>query len=262
MARPGGPQGARRGAASEGVVPAAAVAVALAAVGVLALRYRRDLNSARARLDTLDRRVISTEFGTLEYAEHGAGDPVLVSHGIFHGCDGGLFSTRDVVVDRRVVSPSRFGYLGSTLPAGATGADQADAFVVLLDHLQIDKIDVIGISAGTGAAVQLALRHPDRVEHLVIISGNWPGSPTATAPPGWAKIFLLGPGDVDPQGARPEVDPAAHGRPAGVSPETPKTPAGSTNGLTASSRSARGQRVPSSTRSSATQRSMAIPWRT
>jgi pimeloyl-ACP methyl ester carboxylesterase len=193
MARTGEPKGARRGAASEGVVPAAAVAVAIAAVGVLARRYRRDLDRARARLDTVDRRAISTEFGTMEYAENGAGDPVLVSHGIFHGCDGGLFSTRDVVVGRRVVSPSRFGYLGSTLPAGATGADQADAFVVLLDHLQIDKIDAIGISAGTGAAVQLALRHPDRVEHLVIISGNWPGSPTAKAPPGWGKASYSDP---------------------------------------------------------------------
>ena len=114
---------------------------------------------------------------------------LLVSHGIFHGCDGGLLAVRDIVDDRRIVVPSRFGYLGSTLPGDASSAGQAEAFVALLDHLGLERVDVIGISAGTGAAVQLAIRHPDRVGHLVISSGNLPGSPTATAPPGWAKLF-------------------------------------------------------------------------
>jgi pimeloyl-ACP methyl ester carboxylesterase len=151
--------------------------------------YRRELRAARARLDAVDRQVIETKFGALEFAERGGGKPVLVSHGIFHGCDGGLLSARDLLLDRRVIAPSRFGYLGSELPEDADGAAQADAFVVLLDHLQLATVDTVGISAGTGAAVQLALRRPDRVEHLVISSGNWPGSTTASAPPSWAKLF-------------------------------------------------------------------------
>lgn len=134
--------------------------------------------------------MISTRFGALEYAETGHSDPpVLVSHGIFHGCDGGLLSVRDVIDYRRVVAPSRFGYLGSDLPVNASGADQSDAFIELLDDLEIGRVDVFGISAGTGAAVQTALRHPDRVAHLVISSGNWPGSTTSVAPPSWAKLF-------------------------------------------------------------------------
>lgn len=137
--------------------------------------------------------MIATEFGTMEYAERGAGAPVLVSHGILHGCDGGLVSVEDLVADRRVIVPSRFGYLGSSFPSNATAADQADAFAVLLDHLQLAAVDVIAISAGTSAAVQLALRHPDRVRHLVISSGNLPGSGTAQAPPGWAKAFYSDP---------------------------------------------------------------------
>ncbi len=166
----------------------------MAGFSTLARRYRRDLDVARAHLDTVDRRTITTEFGTLEYAERGAGEAVLVSHGIFHGCDGGLLSTRDLVADnRRVIAPSRFGYLGSTLPEGATSVVQASAFVALLDELHLDAVDVIGISAGTGAAVQLGLCHPDRVKHLVISSGNWPGSTTAEAPPEWAKVFYSDP---------------------------------------------------------------------
>lgn len=125
----------------------------------------------------------------IEYAELGEGPSSLVSHGIFHGCDGGLLAVRDLLDGRRVIVPSRFGYLGSTLPQDASSASQADEFVALLDHLGLDKVDVIGISAGTSAALRLAVRHPHRVWHLVISSGNLPGSPTATAPPGWAKVF-------------------------------------------------------------------------
>lgn len=160
------------------------------AVGArLGRRYRRDLDAARARLAAVDHRVIRTPLGAVQYAKRGAGEPVLVIHGILQGCDGGLLSARDMVADRRVIAPSRFGYLESTLPAGATPADQADAFVLLLDNLGIGQTDVIGISAGTTSALQFALRHPDRVKHLVIVSGSLPGSRTAAAPPRPARLF-------------------------------------------------------------------------
>lgn len=159
----------------------------------LAWRYRGDLAGAYARLDAVDRAELSTRFGEVEYADRGEGPALLVSHGIFHGCDGGLLAVRDVIDGRRVIVPSRFGYLGSSLRQDASSATQADAFVAVLDHLAVDEVDVIGISAGTGAALQLAVRHPGRVGHLVVSSGNLPGNPTATAPPSWAKVFYNDP---------------------------------------------------------------------
>jgi pimeloyl-ACP methyl ester carboxylesterase len=162
-----------------------------AAVVGLALtsRYRRDLRRACARLGAVNRRVISTALGNIEYAERGSGEPLLVVHGIFHGCDGGLLSASDLPHDRRLIAPSRFGYLGSPLPPDATPARQADAFAALLDELGVKSTDVVGISAGTTSALQFALRHPHRVKHLVVISGNLPGNPTAVAPPAWARVF-------------------------------------------------------------------------
>lgn len=151
------------------------------------------MNDAQSRLESLDRQGFGVDAGYIDFIDAGVGPCLLVSHGIFHGSDGGQRSARDVTAGMRVVAPSRFGYLGSSMPPGATGAAQADAFVELLDHLDIDETDVLGISAGTGAAVQIALRHPDRVTHLVISSGNWPGSPTSKAPPGWAKLFYNDP---------------------------------------------------------------------
>ena len=166
---------------------------ALAAGGAIPLvplfvLYRRDLNAARARLAAVKRQVISTQWGAVEYAERGSGDPVLVVHGIFHNCVGGLLCVRDLCPDRHVIAPSRFGYLGSSMPPNATPGDQADAFVALLDALDIGQIDVIGLSAGATSVLQLALRHPERVKHLAVLVGNLPGSPTAVVQPFSVKL--------------------------------------------------------------------------
>jgi len=168
------------------LVVALGVGVAIPTFGLF-LRYRRDMSAARARLAAADRHVISTQWGSVEYAEHGSGAPVLAVHGIFQHCFSGLFSVRDLFPDHRVIAPSRFGYLGSSIPPTATPAAQADAFAALLDALDIRQIDVIGLSAGVPSALQLALRHPERVKHLAVLVGNLPGSPTAIVQPSWTK---------------------------------------------------------------------------
>jgi pimeloyl-ACP methyl ester carboxylesterase len=145
------------------------------------------MKAGRARLAAVPRRAIQTPWGAVEYAEEGAGDPVLVVHGIYHHCVGGLLSVRGLLPNRRVIAPSRFGYLGSSMPPKATPAAQADAFAALLDALGIDRVDVIGLSAGATSALQLALRHPEKVKHLAILVGNLPGSPTAIVQPSWAR---------------------------------------------------------------------------
>jgi pimeloyl-ACP methyl ester carboxylesterase len=162
-----------------------------AGVGISAyaiyLRYRRDMNATRVRLAAVDRHVVSTRWGAVEYAERGSGAPVLVVHGIFQHCVSGLFSVRDLLLDRRVIAPSRFGYLGSSMPPNATPAAQADAFAALLDALDIGQVDIVGFSAGAPSALQLALRHPEKVKHLAVLVGNLPGSPTAIVQPSWTK---------------------------------------------------------------------------
>ena len=75
------------------------------------------------------------------------------------------------------------------MPPDATPADQADALAGLLDALDIGQVDVIGESAGATSALQLALRHPERVKHLAVLVGNLPGSPTAVVQPSLAKLF-------------------------------------------------------------------------
>ena len=168
------------------LIAALGAGVAIPTLGLF-FRYRRDMNAAKARLDEVERHVIQTQWGAVEYAERGQGDPVLIVHGIFQNCVSGLFSVRDLFNDRRIIAPSRFGCLGSSMPPNATPAAQADAFAALLDALHIDHIDVVGLSAGAPSALQLALRHPERVKHLVVMVGNLPGSPTAIVYPSWTR---------------------------------------------------------------------------
>jgi pimeloyl-ACP methyl ester carboxylesterase len=147
------------------------------------------MDEAADRLDDVDRRAVSTRWGSVEYAEQGNGEPVLVLHGIFGGCDAGLLGARDLCDDRRVIAVSRFGYLGSDRQPNATSEDQADALAELLVALDLDAVDVVAISAGATAGLQLALRHPDRVKHLVVLVGNVPGSPTAVAQPPVVRLL-------------------------------------------------------------------------
>lgn len=150
-------------------------------------RFRRDMARARERVSQVPCAVVETSFGALEYAAVGEGEPVLAVHGIFGGRDQGLASFGGLLPDRRVLAPSRFGYLGSSLPPGATPAWQAEAFAELLDALGIDQIDVIGYSAGSVSSLQLALRHPSRVRTLSVMCGDWPGA-AAVAPPPAVKV--------------------------------------------------------------------------
>ena len=46
----------------------------------------------------------------------------------------------------------------------------ADDVAALLDHLKIPSADLIGYSMGGGVAMQCAIRHPEKVRKVVIIS--------------------------------------------------------------------------------------------
>ncbi len=107
----------------------------------------------------------------IEYASRGEGHPVLVIHGAGGGHDQGLFISEVLLSgDFRVIAPSRYGFLQTPLPINATPAAQADAYACLLDTLNISKVDVVGFSAGGPSSLEFALRHPDRVSTLVLVS--------------------------------------------------------------------------------------------
>jgi len=139
-----------------------------AGLAVFAL-YARDLAKARARVVGRST-TMATSFATMEYAQIGTGEPTLVVHGAAGGFDQALDMAGPLAEHGyRLIAPSRFGYLRSGMPPHLTTAMQADAYVELLDHLGIAKVDVVSISAGAWSAMQLAIRHPERVRALVLL---------------------------------------------------------------------------------------------
>jgi pimeloyl-ACP methyl ester carboxylesterase len=156
---------------------------AAAFVGGQWVRYRRDIRRERQRVST-GSQIVQTPSGPIEYAIAGLGSPVLFVHGAGGGFDQGL-SIGDPLARKgfRIVAMSRFGYLRTPLPADASAEAQADAHAALLDALGIARSAVVGVSAGAPSAMQLALRHPDRVSSLVLlVPGAYAPRPGGAAP--------------------------------------------------------------------------------
>jgi hypothetical protein len=121
----------------------------VATAGVYAI-FAHDLATARARLVGRSK-TVATSFGTLEYAEMGEDEPVLVVHGAEGGFDQGIDMT-GALAGRgyRLIAPSRFGYLRLTIASNPTTAMQADAYAQLLDHLGIDKVPLLATRLSAG----------------------------------------------------------------------------------------------------------------
>lgn len=112
------------------------------------------------------------EIGRLRmyYEVHGAGKPLLILHGGGSTIDTTFGAILPELASRRlVIAPEQQGH-------GHTGdvdrpfsfRQMADDTAMLLNQLGIDRADVLGFSNGAGVALELALRHPERVDHLVL----------------------------------------------------------------------------------------------
>ena len=145
------------------------VLVAIAGGGVL-VRYTGEMSAIRDRLSG-DSRMAETPFGAIEYATWGEGPPALIIHGAGGGYDQGRLMAEHFVGDGfSWLAVSRFGYLRSPLPEDASTAAQAEAIAALMDQQGLARTAVVGVSGGVPPALQLAIRHPEKVSALVLAS--------------------------------------------------------------------------------------------
>ncbi|HVL74819.1 MAG TPA: alpha/beta hydrolase [Noviherbaspirillum sp.] len=147
----------------------AAILLALT-VSVVVGSYLLDTRHAYERVRGKSK-ILASPFGNIEYTEGGKGPPVLVIHG-----GGGGYDQGELVVDAVLgddfhwITPSRFGYLGSSMPASATWDEQAHAYAFLLDHLDIERVALVALSQGGPSALLLAAMYPERVSSLTCLS--------------------------------------------------------------------------------------------
>lgn len=106
------------------------------------------------------------------YEVHGSGDPVVLLHGGFMtiplNWDGWI---DDFSRTRKVIAVELQGH-GRTadIPREPTNENLADDIAALLTFLKIPRADLVGYSMGGGVALQVAVRHPDRVRKVVVLS--------------------------------------------------------------------------------------------
>lgn len=162
--------------------------------GATSIAYSAAIARAEAMVAPELSKVIVSRFGDIEYAEAGAGAPLLMVHGTGGGFDQGLFFARRFSeAGYRVIAPSRFGYLRSAFPDDPSSENQADAFVDLLDAFGIERIAIAGGSAGALSALSFAIRHPTRCAALLpLVPASYVprNTPVQSVPPDQMRMAM------------------------------------------------------------------------
>jgi pimeloyl-ACP methyl ester carboxylesterase len=129
----------------------------------------------RTAVDTDDVRETGTLVGgnQLRYLTAGEGEtPILLLHGgIIDAANvswGGVIGP--LSEQTRVIAPDLLGYGWSDKPEGPYSQTRhARVIDTFLDMLDVEEVDVVGLSMGGGIGIDLALRSSERVRRLVAV---------------------------------------------------------------------------------------------
>ncbi|MCC6622869.1 MAG: alpha/beta hydrolase [Deltaproteobacteria bacterium] len=123
--------------------------------------------------------------------EHGDGPPVVLLHGGLATHLACLAFAAPLAAAHRLVTPD-LRASGRSRARGPLGWDLfADDVLALLDHLGLARAIVGGVSFGSGVAARFALRHPDRLAGLVLLTPVYPGADTPLDPAARAAMDAM-----------------------------------------------------------------------
>ena len=140
------------------------------------IRCYLDLKKAKEKLNSCNKTELDLSYGKITFIDEGQGEVILSVHGLFGGYDQACENVKSRFGKNRIIAPSRFGYLGSAVNGVGTPKEQVTAFRELLDTLKIDKVFVLGTSAGGTPAIRFALDYPERVKGLILYCSAMPVS--------------------------------------------------------------------------------------
>ncbi len=106
---------------------------------------------------------------------HSEGSPVLVLHGGSAFIETMHNQITALAEDHYVVAPDSRAH-GRTSDAEGVPlsyAQMADDMIALMDHLGLQKVDVVGWSDGGNIGLDMAIRYPDRIVKLVTYGSNF-----------------------------------------------------------------------------------------
>lgn len=109
------------------------------------------------------------------YEVYGEGKPIVLLHGSFMTIPLNWSAIIPLLAkDRKVIVTEMQGH-GRTKDTARklSYESMADDVSGLLKYLKTDSADVLGYSMGGGVAFQVAIRHPEQVRRLIILSGTY-----------------------------------------------------------------------------------------
>lgn len=120
--------------------------------------------------------------GATTYEVTGAGDWLVLVHGV--GMNLRIWDPQvaEFAGDHRVLTYDLLGHGGSDLPPEQAGLEAyVDQLDHLIDHLGASNIKLVGHSLGSLIVLGYALRHPDRVANVAALNGVYCRSEEASA---------------------------------------------------------------------------------
>ncbi len=129
------------------------------------------------------------------YEVYGKGQPLVLLHGGFGAIEMFGPNIAALAANRQVIAADLQGH-GRTADIDRPMSYEAmgDDVAALIRYLGFAKADVMGYSLGGGVALQTAIRHPEVVRRLVLVS-------TAYSQGGWYPEILAGEAQLGPQAA-------------------------------------------------------------
>jgi pimeloyl-ACP methyl ester carboxylesterase len=108
------------------------------------------------------------------YEIHGRGRPLVLLHGAYMTIDLMGPIVPELAKTRQVIAVELQGH-GRTadIDRPLTYEQMADDTATLVRALELGAVDAFGYSMGGGAALQLAIRHPDVVRKLIVASASY-----------------------------------------------------------------------------------------
>ena len=114
--------------------------------------------------------IFSSEGISIEYSIIGKGEPIFVMHGGHSNCNE-EFGYRALVDNGfSVITPSRAGYGGTSKEVGKSLSIACEYYWKLLNHLNIEKVHLLAISAGGPTGIYFASKYPELVCTLTLQS--------------------------------------------------------------------------------------------
>jgi pimeloyl-ACP methyl ester carboxylesterase len=106
----------------------------------------------------------------IHYFERGCGEPLLLIHGL--GCSGADWALQAAALESRyrLIIPDLPGSGRSPAPLKYCIEQYARQLWRLMDHLQIERANIVGFSLGGAVAMTMAMEAPARVSRLALIN--------------------------------------------------------------------------------------------